>query len=98
MVVELNEDGNDGVPANIPATKDGFSSEQVKALGYAVAIPKGRGKRKPSFVTNLESGPFPILWTSGLDSERWTDSSPWAGEGGHVLFSDGTVRWFEEAE
>ena len=26
------------------------------------------------------------------------DSSPWAGEGGHVLFSDGTVRWFEEAQ
>ena len=37
---------NDGVPANIPATKDGFSSEQVKALGYAVAIPKG-GEAKP---------------------------------------------------
>ena len=36
------------------------------------------------------------MWTAGLDSERWTDSSPWAGEGGHVLFSDGTVRWFDE--
>ena len=79
LVVELNEDGNDGVPANIPATKDGFSSEQVKALGYAVAIPKVEAKTR-SFVTNLESGPFPILWTSGLDSERWTDSSPWAGK------------------
>ena len=98
LVVELNEDGNDGVPANIPATKDGFSSEQVKALGYAVAIPKGGEAKTRSFVTNLESGPFPILWTSGLDSERWTDSSPWAGEGGHVLFSDGTVRWFEETQ
>ena len=38
------------------------------------------------------------MWTSGLDSERWSDSSPWAGEGGHVLFSDGTVRWFEETQ
>ncbi|MFL2912240.1 MAG: type II secretion system protein [Opitutales bacterium] len=98
LVVELNEDGNDGVPANIPATKEGFSSGQVEALGYAVAIPKGGEAKTRSFVTNLESGPFPILWTSGLESERWSDSSPWAGEGGHVLFSDGTVRWYEETQ
>ena len=98
LVVELNEDGNDGVPSNITATKDGFSSGQVEALGYAVAIPKGGEAKTRSFVTNLESGPFPILWTSGLDSERWSDSSPWAGEGGHVLFSDGTVRWYEETQ
>ena len=98
LVVELNEDGNDGVPSNIPATKDGFTGEQVKALGYAVAIPKAGEAKSRSFVTNLESGPFPILWTSGLDSDRWSDSSPWAGEGGHVLFSDGTVRWFEETK
>ena len=82
--------------ANIPATKEGFSSEQADALGYAVAIPKAGEAKTRSFVTNLDSGPFPILWTSGLSSERWNDSSPWAGEGGHVLFSDGTVRWFDE--
>ena len=98
LVVELNEDGSDGVPSNIPATKDGFTSDQVSALGYAVAIPKTGDAKTRSFVTNLESGPFPVLWTSGLDSERWSDSSPWAGEGGHVLFSDGTVRWFEETQ
>ena len=36
------------------------------------------------------------MWSAGLEGERWSDNSPWAGEGGHVLFSDGTVRWFEE--
>lgn len=94
-VVELNEDGNDGVPSNIPADGTEFTTGQKEALGYAVAIPKAGDAKTRSFVTNLESGPFPILWTAGLDGDNWTDDSPWAGEGGHVLFSDGTVRWFE---
>jgi len=99
LVMNLIEDDND--LANIPATKDGFDSEQADALGYAVAIPKAGEAKVRSFVTNLESGPFPILWTSGLgeqDPSRWSDSSPWAGEGGHVLFSDGTVRWYDETQ
>jgi len=96
LVVELNEDGNDGVPSNIPSDGSEFSATQSAALGYAVAIPTAGDAKSRSFVTNLESGPFPILWTSGLDGERWSDTSPWAGEGGHVLFSDGTVRWFEQ--
>jgi prepilin-type N-terminal cleavage/methylation domain-containing protein len=96
LVVELNEDGNDGVPSNIPSDGSEFTANQAAALGYAVAIPTSGEAKSRSFVTNLESGPFPILWTSGLEGERWSDSSPWAGEGGHVLFSDGTVRWFEE--
>jgi prepilin-type N-terminal cleavage/methylation domain-containing protein len=96
LVVELGEDGNDGVPSNIPSEGTEFSASQVGALGYAVAIPTSGEAKSRSFVTNLESGPFPILWTAGLEEERWSDSSPWAGAGGHVLFSDGTVRWFEE--
>ena len=96
MVVELNEDGNDGVPANIPADGSEFTATQKEALGYAVAIPRSGEAKSRSFVTSLESGPFPIMWTAGLEGERWGDNSAWAGEGGHVLFSDGTVRWFEE--
>lgn len=96
LVVELNEDGNDGVPANIPADGGEFSASQKEALGYAVAIPRSGDAKSRSFVTNLESGPFPIMWTAGLEGQRWSDNSPWAGAGGHVLFSDGTVRWFEE--
>ena len=83
--------------ANIPATGDGFDQAQADALGYAVAVPRSGEAKTRSFVTNLSSGPFPILWTAGLTtSGRWDETSPWAGEGGHVLFSDGTVRWFDE--
>mgnify|MGYP001324893265 CR=1 FL=1 len=37
------------------------------------------------------------MWTRGLDTgaTEWVDSSPWEGEGGHVLFSNGKVEWFE---
>jgi prepilin-type N-terminal cleavage/methylation domain-containing protein len=87
-----------GVPANIPADGSEFTAAQKEALGYAVAIPRSGEAKSRSFVTNLESGPFPIMWTAGLEGERWGDNSAWAGEGGHVLFSDGTVRWFEETK
>jgi prepilin-type N-terminal cleavage/methylation domain-containing protein len=95
-VVELNEDGNDGVPANIPSDGSEFTAIQKEAIGYAIAVPTSGEAKSRSFVTNLESGQFPIMWTAGLSGERWNDDSPWAGEGGHVLFSDGTVRWFDE--
>ena len=58
-VVELNEDGNDGVPPNIPGDGTEFTTKQKEALGYAVAIPKAGDAKTRSFVTNLESGPFP---------------------------------------
>ena len=97
MVAELNEDDGDRMPANIPSTGDELTAAQKEALGYAVAIPTSGEVKSRSFVTNLESGRFPIfgLLTRG---ERWGDNSAWAGEGGHVLFSDGTVRWFEETK
>jgi len=95
LVVELNEDGNDGTPPNIPTKGDEFSQGQSQALGYAVAIPTSGEAKSRSFVSNLESGRFPIMWTAGLEEDGWSDNSPWAGAGGHVLFSDGSVEWYE---
>ena len=45
MVVELNEDGNDGVPANIPADGSEFTAAQKEALGYAIAIPRAEKQK-----------------------------------------------------
>jgi len=94
MVAELNDD--DGIESllNIPSTGDEFG-DWAQAIGYAVAIPTSGEAKSRSFVSGLESGRFPILWTSGLSSDGWSDNSPWAGAGGHVLFSDGSVEWFD---
>jgi type IV pilus assembly protein PilA len=97
LVVELNDD--DGVEklSNIPSTGDDFG-DWAPAIGYAVAIPTSGEAKSRSFVTGLESGRFPILWTSGLGSDGWSDNSPWAGAGGHVLFSDGSVEWIDSSQ
>ncbi|MDA8775696.1 hypothetical protein N9N13_08215, partial [Opitutales bacterium] len=91
-------EGSDGLPSQIP---DEYGSlDNVKdAIGYSVAIP-GDDAETRKFVTNLKSGAFPIIWTRGLESgsEKWSIDSPWAGEGGHVLFSDGTIRWYDNTK
>ena len=28
--------------------------------------------------------------------KRWEADSPWSGDGGHVLFSNGKVEWYEK--
>jgi hypothetical protein len=40
------------------------------------------------------------MWTRGLDKgdTEWSDDSPWEGEGGHVLYSDGKVEWIESTQ
>ena len=38
----------------------------------------------------------PLAWTRGLNSSgTWPKSSPWGG-GGHILFYDGHVEFFNE--
>jgi len=39
--------------------------------------------------------PDKILNKEGDSESEWGDDSPWEGEGGHVLFSDGKVKWYE---
>ncbi|MDE0577004.1 MAG: hypothetical protein OSB39_08670, partial [Opitutales bacterium] len=88
-----------GIPANIPDDDADFQAEQVKALGYCVAIP-GNDADTRAFVGTLNSGAYPIMWSRGLDAgdKKWDAKGAWAGAGGHVLFSDGTVRWYDDTE
>lgn len=38
----------------------------------------------------------PLAWTKGLQTNgEWTPTSPWLGEGGHIVFMDGHVEFFE---
>ena len=87
----LNDEGID-IPDKI-LTADGSLDEFKIAFGYNIAVPPA-GSRS---LKNVESGPYPIMWTRGLDrgDTEWSRDSPWDGEGGHVLFSNGKVEWFE---
>jgi len=88
-----------GVPSNIPDDEADFDAEQVKAIGYCVAIPGDTAETR-NFLANLKSGAFPLIWSRGLDSgdDKWSPDGAWGGEGGHVLFSDGTVRWYDDTK
>ena len=38
------------------------------------------------------------MWTKGLQSDgTWEGDSPWAGSGGHILWSDGNKGFYEDA-
>ncbi|MBT6957898.1 MAG: type II secretion system protein, partial [Opitutae bacterium] len=90
----LEEDGND-IPDKI-LTTDGSLDKFKNAFGYNVAVPPATSRS----LKNVESGPFPLMWTRGLDrgDTEWSEDSPWEGEGGHVLFSNGKVEWYEETQ
>lgn len=48
-----------------------------------------------------DDAPFttPIAWTRGLRSDgTWAPDSPYRGEGGHVVFADGEVRFFRKVD
>ena len=73
-----------------------LNQDQKNAMSYCIAVP-GNGAEK----TNLRDlrGSFPILWTKGLQTTgTWKEDSPWGGKGGHVLYSDGTIKWLEDAK
>mgnify|MGYP003327016348 FL=1 len=59
-VKDLAEDSDGpGIPANIPDDGADFQAEQVKALGYCVALP-GNDADTRAFVGTLNSGAYPI--------------------------------------
>jgi prepilin-type N-terminal cleavage/methylation domain-containing protein len=93
-VLTLTDDGGAGKPSLIPTDPGGLDDEQKSAIGWTIAIP-GEGA-STKLDQNLASGPFPIMWTRGHDGEEWEADSPWSGEGGHVLFSNGKVEWYEK--
>jgi prepilin-type N-terminal cleavage/methylation domain-containing protein len=88
-----------GVPSNIPDDAGDFDGEQIKALGYCIALP-GDDADIASFTGALKSGAYPIMWSRGLDAGdgKWDGKGAWAGLGGHVLFSDSKVKWYDDTE
>ena len=91
--VETLEDDDIEIPGKI-LNKEGSLDDVKEAFGYSIAVPP------TSYYTIKQqppSGPFPLMWTRGLDKgdTEWPEDSPWEGEGGHVLFSDGKVKWYE---
>ena len=92
------DESGPGVPANI-SDEVGLEGEQKEALGYCVALP-GEDAETKNFLTSLKSGAFPLIWSRGLDAgdDKWSADGSWGGEGGHVLFSDGTVKWFDDTK
>jgi prepilin-type N-terminal cleavage/methylation domain-containing protein len=91
--IERLEDEDIEIPGKI-LNKEGSLDEVKEAFGYNIAVPP-----TPYYTIKQQppSGPFPLMWTRGLDTgdTEWLEDSPWEGEGGHVLFSDGSVEWFE---
>ena len=94
----LGDESGPGKPDNI-SDEVGMDGVQKEALGYCVALP-GEDAETRNFLTSLKSGAFPLLWSRGLDAgdDKWSADGAWGGEGGHVLFSDGTVKWFDDTQ
>lgn len=48
--------------------------------------------------TNAPTSTTPLIYTRGLEdgASVWDQTSPWKGEGGHIIFLDGHVSWFED--
>jgi len=94
--LELFED-DEGAKIPEQITKEKGSLDDVKeAFGYCVAVPAGLSGKIP----DSESGIFPVMWTRGLEAGQteWAEDSPWEGEGGHVLYSNGTVEWYDNTK
>ena len=93
-VLSLEEDGGPGKPSSMGANLD---QEQKDAIAWVIALPTS-DDASPKLDQNLRSGPFPIMWTRGLNGNEWDADSPWSGDGGHVLFSNGKVEWYESTD
>ena len=105
-VIAIVEDEDKGGiptgPAGI-AKSDGtfatdLSKEQKDAMSYCIAVPTSDAKKK-NLRTLKNGGNFPILWTKGLGTDgEWVGESPWGGKGGHVLYSNGDIKWYEDVK
>jgi len=93
-VLSLLEDGGAGLPSSMTTSLD---QDQKDAIAWVIALPTS-DDASSKLNQNLRSGPFPIMWTRGLNGNEWDADSPWSGDGGHVLFSNGKVEWYESTE
>jgi len=105
VIAIVEDEDKGGIPTGSSgiAKSDGTFSydlrrEQKAAMSYCIAVP-GNGADKRNLYNIKNVGPFPILWTKGLQPDGyWEGDSPWGGKGGHVLFNDGTIRWYEDTK
>lgn len=105
VIAIVEDDDIGGLPAGSSgiAKSDGtFSNElkedQKEAMSYCIAVP-GNGASKTNLDNIKDIGPFPILWTKGLQTNgTWKGESPWGGRGGHILFNDGKIVWYEDTK
>ena len=98
-VVSLIEDEDGaGLPSPMPKDVGDLDDEQKNAMAWTIAIPGDDAN--PKLLQNLNSGPFPVMWTRGHEGEEgtWDPDSPWSGEGGHVLYSNGKVEFYENTQ
>lgn len=93
-VLSLLEDGGAGLPSSMTTSLD---QDQKDAIAWVIALPTS-DDASSKLNQNLRSGPFPIMWTRGLNGNEWDADSPWSGDGGHVLFSNGKVEWYESTD
>jgi len=65
-------------------------SDEFRALNPSYAVVAGIAPNAPTTTT-------PLMFTRGLRPDgTWDPDSPWAGEGGHIVFLDGHVRFFND--
>ena len=90
--------GSSGIAKSDGTLSSDLNQDQKDAMSYCIAVP-GNGADKTNLDNIKDVGPFPILWTKGLQTDgTWEGESPWGGKGGHVLFNDGTIKWYEDTK
>lgn len=47
---------------------------------------------------NAPTSTTPLIYTRGIEESgsTWANNSPWKGDGGHIIFLDGHVGWYED--
>lgn len=51
--------------------------------------------------TNAPTSTTPLIFTRGIDptgGSTWAEKSPWRGQGGHIIFLDGHVSYYEDLQ
>jgi len=100
-VLDLKDDGEDGLPEYLGDGSGDVDTDvtaaQKKAMSWEVAVPKTGAPGNLEKAKRNRGSKFPIMWTKGLDSDgNWDGKSPWSGAGGHILWSNGSYKWYED--
>ena len=92
----FEDDDGEQIPERITDIEGSLDGVK-EAFGYCIAVPSTKTSVR---LKSAKSGIYPIMWTRGLESgeTEWSEDSPWSGSGGHVLFSNGSVEWYDNTE